>query len=624
MMKRNEQPVKRVSFRNPRQPVTNTSGRVFEHMHTACLQNSPSLNAAHSLWVKSMCIPTESLDGSGLCSEAVGAQTPLDVLLVLHVNDVPTVESTAYSLTIKISPTCTKTFQLTPGAKVCIPTSTTRPTLVTVLSEHNSEEVPLQHFLIDIQSQTTTAKEQTILLEQNNYTNIVYAALTEKIGWKFPCVRYERDVETMQEDYDMQKFSADLTMLDHNPIVLPHGICLPVSCTQAQQHVAHLERDRQHLLAALYDCRRSTAIAELGATEANADDTMQHVNWDRSYCVPSDIHLSQMIVLTRELHNKLATTSNMAVDNHWLDPPRDWNTHRLVVSQVVSDLLRTRKELSRRVAGRRTDLQSVVRVRTCFLLLSAIDDALRSVCGTTQLGSKSLFSADNISCHAYWLGQMKSNAYNSVCMDDNCYSEAAAILDLCKRVKNSGCVLIPECNTKLSNLGRSVWQNMHLQGLAVGDALVVASAPHFLYKQKQVVDYSRHPFLLALTHEQMTHEQRPTAEQLESTKLVAILVSTDVEHRIILPATQRIIAEKWQLACRNSTDACESLYALFHPSMRSLISSALGASTSPDISFITEAANRPAITGYDNVRLSELHSEHLEATLLKQLDSLRL
>ncbi len=219
---------------------------------------------------------------------------------------------------------------------------------------------------------------------------------------------------------------------------------------------------------------------------------------------------------------------------------------------------------------------------------------------------------------------MKSNAYNSVSMDTNCYSEAATILALCKRVKNSGSVLIPECNTKLSNLGRSVWQNMHLQGLAGGDALVVASAPHFLYKQKQVVDYSGHPFLLALTHEQTPHEQRPTPEQLESTKLLAILVSTDVEHRIILPATQRIIEQKWELACRNSTDACRSLYALFDPSMRSLISSALGASTGPDLSFITEAASRAAITGYDNGRLSELHSEHLEATLLRQLDSMRM
>ena len=60
-----------------------------------------------------MCIRTETLDRSGLGSEAVNAETPLDVLLVLHVNDIPTVDSTAYSLTMKISPTCTKSFQLT-------------------------------------------------------------------------------------------------------------------------------------------------------------------------------------------------------------------------------------------------------------------------------------------------------------------------------------------------------------------------------------------------------------------------------------------------------------------------------------------------------------------------------
>ena len=114
MLNRNEKPeLKRVSFRTLRSPLPNTSGRVFEHMHTASLQHCPALNAAHSLWVNSMCIRTETLDRSGLGSEAVNAETPLDVLLVLHVNDIPTVDSTAYSLTMKISPTCTKSFQLT-------------------------------------------------------------------------------------------------------------------------------------------------------------------------------------------------------------------------------------------------------------------------------------------------------------------------------------------------------------------------------------------------------------------------------------------------------------------------------------------------------------------------------
>jgi hypothetical protein len=289
-----------------------------------------------------------------------------------------------------------------------------------------------------------------------------------------------------------------------------------------------------------YHCRRSTAIAELGATEATDAETMKHIDWKRSYCVPSDVHLSQVIVLARDIHHMLASTSSMAVHGTWFfQPQQHIDTLSQNVREAVSRLLDTRSKIAARITGRSRDLQSVVRVRTSFLLLSAIDDALRSVCGTqtshntpsgphTQSGQHTLFLADNIACHAYWLGQMKSNTNNSVSMDDECYSEARSVLDVCKRVKNSFAVLMPECSIKLSGLARRVWANMHLQGLASADALVVASAPHFLYKQRQVVDYSKHPFLLSLK----TH-QAPTLQQLESAKLLSILVSTDVEHRIV-------------------------------------------------------------------------------------------
>jgi hypothetical protein len=524
---------------------------------------------------------------------------------------------------MKISPTCTKTFEFTAGAQVHIPTSAWRPTSVTVLSQRESEAVPMQHFLIDVNSKTTTAAAETILLEHSNSGNIVYVALrTEEnttVGWKFPCVIYQRDVETRQEDYDMQSFSRDLTHLEHRPVVLPHGKISLVSSAEAQNHIAKLEHHRQQLLAALYDCRRSTAIAELGATEANAEETMKHIDWKRSYCVPSDTHLSEVMIHARDMHHLLATTSNMAVDNQWLDPPRDWNTHRLVVSEAVSDLLRTRKELCARVAGRRMDLESVVRVRTSFLLISAIDDALRSVCGPTQLNSTSLFAAENISCHAYWLGQMKSNTNNSVVMDDKCYSEACTVLDLCQRVKNCGIVLMPECHTKLSNLTRSVWQNMHLQGLPNGHDLVVASVPHFLYKQKQVIDFSHHSLLRILKKVQL-----PTEEQIQSTKLLAILVSADVEHRIIMPCINSMIEQKWELACQKSADALDSLCDLFDPSIRSLITSAVGSETGADISFVTDAHSRLPVTGYNNELLSKINSAHLEDTLLSQIECLTL
>jgi hypothetical protein len=169
---------------------------------------------------------------------------------------------------------------------------------------------------------------------------------------------------------------------------------------------------------------------------------------------------------------------------------------------------------------------------------------------------------------------------------------------------------MPECSIKLSRLTRRVWENMHLQGLASADALVVASAPHFLYKQRQVVDYSKHPFLLSLK----TH-QAPTQQHLESTKLLAILVSTDVEHRIITYATQRMIEQRWELACQKSPGALDSLCSLFDASLRSLITSAVEATSAPDISFITDAHNRPPTTGYDNAVVSHFNSEHLMSQL---------
>jgi hypothetical protein len=154
----------------------------------------------------------------------------------------------------------------------------------------------------------------------------------------------------------------------------------------------------------------------------------------------------------------------MAVYGTWFFQPQLLtDTLSQNVREAVCDLLSTRTKITERIAGRRHDLQSVVRVRSSFLLLSAIDDALRSVCGSTQTSKNNIFLADNVACHAYWLGQIRSNTNNSVSMDDECYNEACSVLELCKRVKNSCDVLMPQCNILLSNLGRSVWQNMHLQ-----------------------------------------------------------------------------------------------------------------------------------------------------------------
>jgi hypothetical protein len=595
--------------------LPNTSGRVFEHMNEASLLNNTTLDAAHALWVNSLRIPTESLDVCVPMPNASSAR-PLGVFLVLHCSEQPSVQALAYSLTMKISPSCSKTFAFTAGAQVGIPISTWRPTLVTVSLQQASNAIALNNVLVDQQTRTMTKiPGDNFLIQQNNCGQSVYSRVstdTETINCQFPCYSYQRDADVRHEDYDMQSLSEDLTKLDERPVLLPTSKISFISASEALNQVAKLEHHRQQLIDTLHDCRRSTAIAELGATEETAAEAMKHIDWKRSYCVPSDVHLSQVIVLARDIHHMLASTSSLAVHGMWFfQPQQHIDPISQNVREAVSRLLDTRGKIAARIAGRRRDLQSVVRVRTSFLLLSAIDDALRSVCRTqtsrnTQSGPHTLFMADNIACHAYWLGQMKSNTNNSVSMDDECYSEARSVLDLCKRVKNSCAVLMPECSIKLSGLARRVWANMHLQGLASADALVVASAPHFLYKQRQVVDYSKHPFLLSLK----TH-QAPTLQQLESAKLLSILVSTDVEHRIITYATHQMIEQRWDLACQKSPGALLSLCSLFDAPLRSLITSAVEAESAPDISFITDANNRPPTTGYDNAVLSELNSEHL-------------
>ncbi len=61
--------------------------------------------------------------------------------------------------------------------------------------------------------------------------------------------------------------------------------------------------------------------------------------------------------------------------------------------------------------------------------------------------------------------------------------------------------------------------------------LPLAPCAHFMYKKRARIDYSRHPVLsAALSSNALGDEQR------RSLALLTMLVSTDVEHRIIPPA----------------------------------------------------------------------------------------
>jgi len=101
---------------------------------------------------------------------------------------------------------------------------------------------------------------------------------------------------------------------------------------------------------------------------------------------------------------------------------------------------------------------------------------------------------------------------------------------------------------------------------------------------------------------------------------MAILTSADVKHRIITPGIQQIIEKMWEQACQKTDNSVENLCSLFDSSLKSLILTALGESTVPDISFLTEASNRACITGYNDSILQKYNSEYV----LEQLQALKI
>ena len=120
--------------------------------------------------------------------------------------------------------------------------------------------------------------------------------------------------------------------------------------------------------------------------------------------------------------------------------------------------------------------------------------------------------------------------------------------------------------------------------------------------------------------------QSPTLQQYQCAKLFAILMSADVEHRIINNDTLKVIENKWDLACQKHTGALDSLCSLFDTSLHSLIRNAIDgkletvATTPLDLTFLNQALERPAITGYNNYEMSKI----IKTSLLDNLNTLKI
>jgi hypothetical protein len=622
-------------------PVPNlpTSGATFAHIKE-CETVFPTLNAAHDLWMNSLRIPLEQLSfaaggahADGVNPEAPDAEAPdaadtdaeaalaggapLGVHLLLKVGASPSVEEAECSLKIQVSPDCTKEFEFKPGAQVRIPVSVARPTAVTVTCQQATATLSVENFLVDLRNKTNTVPDRIVMKakplsripEHMVYTKVQTPDKT--LAFKFPCFQYHRDAEFPISDYDIRRMTEDVTALQENPVVLPSELVKAVSMKDAQCHLASLEYSWQQLESALKDCQLFTAVEELGASADEAPDLAARVNWHLSYCVPKDSAMSEAINLTRSIYHKLTAVSNMAIAPSEAAPAAKDSPAgdvSIEVSKAVNELVQTRAQLATALQTRRKDLTSVIQVRTNFLAIQAIDDALRSAYSVQRAprSTDGSFVADSIACYDYWLGQMKSNTHNSIRMTDDTFDAARGILANCQRVRDSGARLAPACDVKLSRLGCKVWENMLLQGITIAHPLMAASAPHVLYKKRTLLDYAKHPFLKAL------EGRHCTANQVESAKLLAILVSHDVEHRIITPALEDSIILNFALASRDDAstndaeriEAEKKLLTLFNAPMQSLVASALGKSPKPDLNFLTDAAHMPPTTGYDMVRVT--------------------
>jgi hypothetical protein len=421
-------------------------------------------------------------------------------------------------------------------------------------------------------------------------------------NFTFSCFAYEADEadaqagQSMGFEYRVADAFRDFTSVLARPVITPSRAVSIVSAAQAEARLAELERAALELHEVFDAIFLDTARRELGASEETAEDVAASVDWAQSHAVSGDAAVQSLIKETKELYTRLSLLSNTAVCDDWLQ------------DTGVQALVKVRQQLADSVRGRRTELGEVARVRSTFLCVDAIDSALREVCSHAEGHAEGrAFRSDALDevlgqpCHRYWLEQMKANAHNSVPLPLGTYLDAVVVLDACAALR--GKRLLPSTNVVSTALGYGLWQSMHLQGLAPTHALPVAPCAHFMYKKRARVDYALHPVVTAAA-------QGAPAKllALHSLALLTMLVSTDVEHRIIPPRLgahvlgllERASAQPPAAAEAALQEASAFLTRVLDPQLHSLTASALQMSADPpDLSFITAAGSRPGITGYN-------------------------
>ena len=588
----------------------------MQHVPCAAVKSFETLQSAQALYMNSMRIPLDPIEPTTLTPVAISYEEPLRVELRIDVSNWTTAQHT---LTLHLAPDCVKRFVFKPvfnkipqrelGAEddsttlkcavdwgnsvdgmLKIPCSVRRPTNLEIRCYSDGNELPAakaRSLLHDTatSNKTVLAPSVTFAGPPERY-RVMTGIRHEQKAFTFPfhCYAYEAE-ESMpiarDTGYSISHAFNDFQAILAKPLITPSHTVSVVSAKAAEAMIADLEKSISQLQQTFDKTFLDTARRELGAGE-QAIDVQCAVDWGRSHTVAVDSTVQAIMSNAKDLYTQITALSNTAVESSWLQ------------DEEIQDVVQCRKQLSDSVRGRRTDLEQVVRVRSKFLCIDSIDSMLRAVCSfdTELCKTDELSSMLQMPCHLYWLQQMKANYSNSVALDQESYMLASNVINKCISAR-AGRQLLPHTDVIKSSLGFIVWQSMHLQGLVATHALPLAPCAHFMYKRRARVDYSAHPVV----------QQAPSP----ALAMLTMLVSTDVEHRIIPPILCSHILTLLEKTTGNGatetakSEASSFLKRVFHPKLHSLLESALqGPSNTepPDLSFITSATYE-ASTGYD-------------------------
>lgn len=580
----------------------------FRHVDASCWTYFDTLNKAQALYMNSMRIPLDrQCDG-----ETLKDGTPLAVRVRIDLQN----GAVSQTLSIQVAPDFVKQFAFVSGAPACgIPCSPKRLTSVAfeVFKDGERTSGPeAQSFVCDKRVRKTTplGAEATALGAEATVDwcpgAYVFCTILNLAGYKqtlnFPCYRYEADecTSSWESDFSVGKAFNDFKAILQQPCLTPSSRSLTVlSAVQAEARVATFETtlaDIQDVFEAVF---AATVRQELGADDAQA----AAVDWRRSYTVTPDERVAALMRHTKEMYTQLSVLSNTAVESCWMRDP------------AVQSLLATRERLVDSVKGRRSRTDQVLDVRAAFICIDAIDTVLRSACDVGgEPDAASLAALLRIPCHEYWLQQLECNTHNSIRLSAESCESSRAILKQCRAARESAAGLLPPSAALLSApaaspLGAKIWQNMHLQGLAAEHALVVAPAQDFVYKRRGFIDFAKHPVVRSLVAQAATTSDRDKQLRLEKqlgpVALLTKLVTMDAEHRIIPHAVATHILALLERATapaaaqESRQEASEFMLRVFEPRLYSLVQSALGATSAPDLSFLTDPDSGVPGTGYD-------------------------